>query len=140
MTLEIDDRFLASLMCLGWNYMAKGMYQEAFDITQKALSFYEGNIILLLNNISIYALSGQREKAKEMFDDLISENSKIYVPSSIKAAGYYFFGEKDKAFEWLERACDEKDTSPAYLIYGPPIDDFRSDPRFKALLKKMNLE
>jgi serine/threonine protein kinase len=140
MTLEIDDRFLVSLMCLGWNYMAKGMYQEAFDITQKALSFYEGNIIFLLNNISIYALSGQREKAKEMFDDLISETSKIYVPSSIKAAAYYFFGDKDKAFEWLERACDEKDTAPAYLKYGPQIDVFRSDPRFKALLKKMNLE
>jgi serine/threonine-protein kinase len=140
MTLEIDDRFLASLMCLGWNYIAKGMYQEAFDITQKALSFYEDNIIFLLNNISIYALSGQREKAKEMFDDLISETSKIYVPSSVKAAGYYFFGEKDKAFEWLERACDEKDTAPAYLKYGFSIEGLSSDPRFKALLKKMNLE
>jgi serine/threonine protein kinase/tetratricopeptide (TPR) repeat protein len=140
MTLEIDDRFLVSLMCLGWNYIAKGMYQEASDITQKALSFYEDNIIFLLNNISIYALSGQREKAKEMFDDLISETSKIYVPSSVKAAGYYFFGEKDKAFEWFERACDEKDTAPAYLKYGFSIESLSSDPRFKTLLKKMNLE
>jgi len=140
MTLEIDDRFLASLWFLGFNYIAKGMYQEAFDITQKALSFYEGDVILLFNNIYIYALSGQREKAKEMFDDLISETSKIYVPSSIKAALYSLFGEKDKAFEWLERACDEKSILPDILKYGPWIDDFRSDPRFKALLKKMNLE
>jgi TolB-like protein len=140
MTLEIDDRFLASLIFLSLNYIAKGMYQEAFDVTQKALSFYEGNVPLLLNNISIYALSGQREKAKEMFDDLISETSKIYVPSYLKAAVYSLFGEKDKAFEWLERACDEKSILPVILKYGPWIDDFRSDPRFKALLKKMNLE
>ena len=80
------------------------------------------------------------EKATEMFDDLISEPSKRYVPSSVKAALYSVFGEKDTAFEWLVRACDEKGILPDILKYGPWIDDFRSDLRFKALLKKINLE
>ena len=115
MALEIDDRFLATFILLGWNYISKEMYQEASDITQKALSFYEGNAIFLYNKMIIYALSGEREKAKELFDNLLSEASKIYMPSSFKAAGYYLFGEQDKALEWFVRAFDEKDMAPAYL-------------------------
>jgi len=116
------------------------MYQEAIDITQKALSFYEGYFSLLANSIVIYALSGQREKAQEMFDDLIAETSKIYMPSYVKAAVYSNLGEKDKAFEWLERAYEEKAIPPWILQLGLWDENFRSDPRFKALLKKMNLE
>jgi len=140
LTLEIDDRFLVSFLFLGLNYIAKGMYQEAFDITQKALSFYEGYSPLLANSIVIYALSGQREKAQEMFDDLIAETSKKYISSFIKAAVYSNLGEKDKAFEWLEKAYEEKAIPLDFLKYMPWSDDFRSDSRYKALLKKTNLE
>jgi TolB-like protein/Tfp pilus assembly protein PilF len=140
LTLEIDDRFLASLLFLCWNYIAQGMYQEATDINQKALSYYESDVLLLFNNIYIHALSGQREKAKEMFDDLIAETSNIYISSYTKATAYSIIGEKDKAYEWLERAYEEKGIRPDFLKYLLWSDDFRSDPRFKALLKKMNLE
>jgi tetratricopeptide (TPR) repeat protein len=140
MTLEIDDRFLPSLLFLCWNYMAKGMYQEATEINQKALSYYEGYVPLLASSIGIYALSGQREKAKQMFDDLMAETSKIYISAYIKATVYSILGEKDKAFEWLEKAYEEKGIPPDFLKYLLWSDDFRSDPRYKALLKKMNLE
>ena len=116
------------------------MYQEAINITQKALSLYEGSIPAIANNITIYALSGQAEKAQKMFDDLIAETSKIYVPSSFRANTYSLLGEKDKAFEWLEKAYEERGIMPSFIKYGLWFDNIRSDPRFDALLKKMGLQ
>jgi tetratricopeptide (TPR) repeat protein len=139
-TLEIDAQFHPSLIYLGWNYIKKEMYQEAINVTQKALSLYEGSIPAIANKITIYALSGQTEKAQKIFDDLIAEASKIYVGPFLRAATYSLLGENDKAFEWLERAYDEKGLMPNFIKYGLWSDNFRSDPRFAALLKKMGLQ
>ncbi len=48
-------------------------------------------------------------------------------------------GEKDLALEWLERGYATNDAGMRYAIYDPMLRPLRSDPRYKALLKKMNL-
>jgi len=61
------------------------------------------------------------------------------------ASVYLGLGEKDKASEWLGKACDDEDEI-AYLRdsntfkYEPQWESLRSDPRFKLLLKKLHLE
>ena len=54
---------------------------------------------------------------------------------------YVRLNEIDKAFEWLEKAVDEAD--PFFTIVfpnGEELDSLRSDPRYHALLRKVNLE
>jgi TolB-like protein len=59
-------------------------------------------------------------------------------PSEI-ARVYAFRGEKDHAFEWLNRAYDMRDED-LYFIKGDPLfKNLETDPRFKAFLRKMNL-
>jgi serine/threonine-protein kinase len=53
---------------------------------------------------------------------------------------YIALGEKDLAFEYLEKAYEERDLDIIYLKIHPMWDDIRNDPRYKALLKKLNLE
>jgi serine/threonine-protein kinase len=53
---------------------------------------------------------------------------------------YYELGEKDKAFEWFERAYQDRETWLVTLGTDPLWDDLRADPRCIALLKKMRLE
>ncbi len=50
---------------------------------------------------------------------------------------YAWRGEKDKAFEWLDRSYDIHDAGLVRLPYDPAVDPLRSDPRFAALVKKM---
>jgi len=52
---------------------------------------------------------------------------------------YAGLGGKDQAFEWLERAYDERDKGILFLMVDPPLDPLRSDPRFQDLLRRMNL-
>ena len=48
--------------------------------------------------------------------------------------------ENDLAFEYLEKAYEERDVDIVYLKIDPIWDDIRNEPRFKGLLKKINLE
>lgn len=49
-------------------------------------------------------------------------------------------GDIDEAFLWLERAIDAPDRMIEPIKTWPILDPFRGDPRFAALLRKMNLE
>jgi serine/threonine-protein kinase len=139
-TLEIDANFLPSLTWLNWNYKKKGMYQEAINIAKKASLIHEDTILPLLDKIATYAISGQREKAQEMYDDLLNQMPKKYISPLNKAMMYGFLGEKDQAFEWIEKAYDEHGLPPNFVKYGQWFDSIRSELRYKALLKKINLE
>jgi adenylate cyclase len=48
-------------------------------------------------------------------------------------------GEKDKAFEWLDRAYAQRDAGFVLLVTDPLMDGLRSDPRFKVLLRELKL-
>jgi hypothetical protein len=52
---------------------------------------------------------------------------------------YAWRGEKDKAFEWLERAYQQRDSGLNGIAYDPLLSSLQSDPRFGALLKKLEL-
>jgi hypothetical protein len=52
---------------------------------------------------------------------------------------YAGLGEKDKAFEWLERAYRDHSGSVRYLKVEPRLDPLRSDPRFLELMRRIGL-
>jgi tetratricopeptide (TPR) repeat protein len=52
---------------------------------------------------------------------------------------YAWRGETDKAFQWLDRAVELHDASFMYLEFDPLLAGLRADPRFAALLAKLNL-
>jgi hypothetical protein len=54
------------------------------------------------------------------------------------AEGYAWRGEKDKAFEWLERAYRQQDGGLASIKGDPLLASLRSDPRYAAVLRKLN--
>ena len=84
---------------------------------------------------------GEHEKARHILNEMLDLKKKKYLSSSYIAFIYAGLGEKDTAFEWLDRAFDEKDPMLVliklyYEIYITPI---RSDQRFNILLKKLGL-
>ncbi len=52
---------------------------------------------------------------------------------------YAWRGEKDKAFEWLERAYKQRDSGLNGIAYDPLLAGLQSDPRYGVLLKKLEL-
>ncbi len=61
-----------------------------------------------------------------------------YVSRYEIAVTYADLGEGDAAFEWLERAYQERHPDLTYLGTDPLFDSIRSDPRFDDLLRRIN--
>ena len=55
------------------------------------------------------------------------------------AEAYAYRGDKDKAFEWLERARRQRDPGLGNLLKDPLLENLRNDPRWNAFLHTMGL-
>lgn len=85
-----------------------------------------------------YALgrAGKRREALQMIDQLERKTNADAVWVAIAWTG---IGNKDKAFEWLNRALTVRSPSELWIGVFPALDPLRSDPRFKELLNRMGL-
>ena len=76
-----------------------------------------------------------RKAADAALADLIANNRGLdYQIAQV----YTVRGEKEKAFEWLQIAMDNHDTGMLALLVDPLLNSLRDDPRYKALIAKMN--
>ena len=73
-----------------------------------------------------------------MVSELIELSKRRYVSPYAVAVIYTGLGEKDMAFEWLERAYADR-TARLSELPDPPFDDLRSDPRFQDLVRRVGL-
>ncbi len=76
-----------------------------------------------------YALAGRKAEAEKMLDQLIALSKKRYVAPKSVATIYADLGEKNKAFEWLEKSYEDRSISKA----GVGIKSF---PSFDPLLAR----
>ena len=142
-TLELDPNFLLAQDTLGHAYVQKSMYKEGIAEFQKALAILPGNALALSGLGYAYAVSGRRAEAQKVLDQLAEISKQKYVPAASRAAIYAGLGDKDKAFEWLEKAYEERSIvigSGHPIKVDPVWDPLRSDPRFADLLRRMNLD
>jgi len=139
-TLEMDPNFFFTTIWLGWGYSEKKMYEEAISFLQKTLTIEEDMTWTLAFLGRAYALSGQKNEALKILDRLNELSREKYVSSFHKAVVYIGLEEKDQALKHIEKGLSERDSFLAFSKVANWMDNIRSDPRFKALLKKMKLD
>ena len=137
--LEIDQGFSWAHLYLGWSYLQMQKWNEAINHLLLASQSYE-NPLMLASLGRAYALAGRTRDAQDILDTLTNLSKQRFVSAYNFAVVNLGLGQKDRTFEWLEKAYQER-SSWLYLIKVDPIwDPLRDDSRFSALLKKMDLE
>ncbi|MFQ5798088.1 MAG: tetratricopeptide repeat protein, partial [Bacteroidota bacterium] len=139
-TLEVDPNFPPAHFYLAQTYVQKAMHKEAITEVQNAITL-SGRLPRTVATLGrIYAVAGEVEKAQKVLDELKELSKRRYVPSYYVALIYVDLGQMDQAFQWLEKAYEERESELVFLKVDPSLDSLRSDSRFIALLKKTNLE
>jgi eukaryotic-like serine/threonine-protein kinase len=137
-TLDLDANFILAHQWLGLSYVHKSMYREGIAELEKAVAISPDDTLALSGLGYAYAAAGRRLEAQKVLDQLNEISKQEYVPAVYRAPIYAALGEKDKAFEWLEKAYEERSIGDIQAV--PVYDPLRSDPRFADLLRRMNLE
>jgi tetratricopeptide (TPR) repeat protein len=162
--LELDPNFVPARVLLGFVYLGKQMYEEAlrefketielssgffefqdiedkhsFSEFQKRLFSSGGDPELIAGIGYIYAVTGKRNEALEIVEGLEYLSKCMYIESDFIAIIYSTLGDKDKAFEWLDKAFADKSVTLRYLKVWSLFDSLRPDPRFEDLQRRMNL-
>jgi tetratricopeptide (TPR) repeat protein len=85
------------------------------------------------------ALRGDPKAARKLLAQLTGRSQQEYVPAFSLALLYIGLGDRDRAIDWLQRACLDHSTYMIFAKVDPLLDPVRSDQRFSALLKHMDL-
>jgi len=126
-------------ICLMDVYGQKRMYDKAVEAGEKMLALGVRPTASLGVLGAYYSQKDEKDKSLELLSELKKRSEQGYVSSFWMAVVYHFLGDKDKAFEWFEKAYEEQDGSLIYITAPPPFKSIWSDPRYKKLLKKMGL-
>lgn len=138
-TLEMDPNFAVAHTALGLAYEQKSMHNEAKSVFEKAVNLSGGatNLVALLGVAHVKC--GNKSEARNVLDKL----NKLVIQKRAQphdlAIIYTGLGNKDRAFEWLEKAYQERSWLILYLKTDPFFDPLRSDPRFKGLLSRAGI-
>src|SRR5277367_2896644 len=80
---------------------------------------------------------GDAKASQQALDKLIAASARF---AAYQIAGVYAWrGEKDKAFEWLERAYRQQDGGVVGIKTDPLLASLRSDPRYVEMLRRQNI-
>ena len=138
-TLELDPNFAVARFSLGNLLEVLGRYDDAareYQVSQVGL----GNLPEFTACMArIHALSGNRSQALRSIGALRRLSKTCYVQSNLIALIYTALGQRDEAFDWLERAYAERDEDLCLLKVDPRFDSLRPDPKFTSLLERVGL-
>jgi len=137
-TLVSNPNFGYAHQALGWAYGSKGMYPEAIAETRTAIVQRNGSSAKGYLGLWL-ARSGKRADALLLLNELKMEAARDYVQPYTLALIYIGLGNKEEALNWLEKQMlAHAETANSYAV-APELDELRSEPRFKEMLKRMSL-
>lgn len=142
--IEMEPNFPAAHCVLGNAYAQAGMYEQAMAEYQRVLELSKGvTVVETAMKVVVahaYARWGKRGMATRMLDEVTKSSATGTSVSPYSIAGIYAaLGGRDRAFEWLDKACEQHDLQLVSLKVDPTLDGVRSDPRFNDLMRRVGL-
>ncbi len=134
--ISLNPAFWIGYMELGQAYEASGNYELALGALDDAMRLSHGNSKAISLRGYILAKTGRTAAAREMLSTLENTARARYVPPFAMALIEAGLGERDRVFDYLERAYKARDVHLMYLPMDVKWDPYRSDPRFVELLRR----
>ncbi len=138
-TLELDMDFTLAHFVLGQIYTQMGFHTEAISELQRAATLSSRLPAVLAAMAYCHALAGDKSRAEELLNELEQISAKRYVSPFDLALSHIGLGQKDQAFEWLQKGVEDRSSWLIWLKVEPVFDGLRSDLRFRELVSRVGL-
>jgi tetratricopeptide (TPR) repeat protein len=135
-TLNLDSTYVAARSLLGRVHLETGQYAEGLAELQEAerrTNVYRYRALLAHG----YARAGQRDTAVKLLEEIKRPPAGQFVPPYDIALIYAALGDDQQALDWLERGYRERDATMVNLRHDMRFDRLARNPRFVALVARM---
>lgn len=137
--IDLDPNFAPAHANLGHAYIKQKRYDEAMAEFQRSVDL-SNRAGLLLSSLGYgHAVTGKRDEALQIAKELEDKYAKGESIGQYPARVYAGLGDKDQAFEWLEKDFRQRSGLLSMIPWWFTFDDLRSDPRYVDLIRRMNL-
>jgi len=144
-TIELFPDAAAPRNNLADVYEAKGMYSEAVEQRLIQIKLLFGFSPENLKDLQLaFEKDGYKGFVQKQIDiqlnsqrSILEKDKNAYLPVFRIAEVYARLGDKDKAFEYLNKAYDQREPQIAELKIRLPLNFLRDDPRFKELVRRV---
>jgi len=137
--LELDPNDVELHVVEALNYEQKKTYSEAIRELEKARELSDNNPLILGPLGSCYGGLGEKAKVMQILEELERASQASYVAPITWVMIYLGLQDRDRAFDWLQRAAEARDALLCYLGVGPIYDGIRNDPRYEKLMQCIGL-
>jgi len=134
-TLEISSES-GVYQHLGLAYVQKHRYGEAIAALEKGITVSGGSTAAIARLGYALGMAGKRKEALQQLDRLNHLGKKRYAFPEDVALAYISLGDKDHAFEQLQKAVDDH-SWVIFLKADPAYETLRNDPRFDQLMQRI---
>lgn len=128
-------------------YEAKGMHPEAVEQRLIQIKLLFGVSAESIRDLQLaFEKDGYKGFLQKQIDiqldnqrSSLEKDNNAYLPAFRIAEAYARLGDKDRAFEYLNKAYDQREPQIAELKIRLPFSSLRDDPRFKELVRKVGI-
>jgi DNA-binding winged helix-turn-helix (wHTH) protein/TolB-like protein len=134
--LALDPDYWIAMLLRSGTWMAQGDYPRAFAEMQRARDACGDCSVAMVAMGTAYLHAGDRPAAERVLHEMEERRRTGYFPATGLAEMRNALGDTQGALDLLETGFRERDVSMSFLQGG--WDNLRSQPRFRALLARMN--
>jgi DNA-binding winged helix-turn-helix (wHTH) protein/TolB-like protein/Flp pilus assembly protein TadD len=137
--IEVEPNQPYTHIYLGMSFTEKSLHEAAIGEIEKAATLSTDATIMKAQLGYAYAAAGRRGDAERILTELEALSRERYVSPYDLAVSQFALGDKDRTFEYLEKAYAERSRRLWGLKVNPIWDNLRPDPRFANLLQRIGL-
>jgi TolB-like protein/DNA-binding winged helix-turn-helix (wHTH) protein/Tfp pilus assembly protein PilF len=138
-SVELDPNFAAAHLLLGKDYVEAGLHSEAVNELKKAANLSGDSPLYTAQLAAALAAAGRKGDALRIAHQLETISRKRYVSPYGLAQIYAASNKSEDTFKWLQAGYEDHAVWMGYLAGDPIFDRYRSDARFKDLLRRVGL-
>jgi serine/threonine protein kinase/TolB-like protein/Tfp pilus assembly protein PilF len=135
--LELDPHFFVAYHVRARAYEQKKMYAEAIADCQEWEKIFPDDPQALASLGHVYASMGKGREAEEIVNKLLEISKQRYFSPYWTAVAYAGLGDNDQAFQYFEKAFEDRYFLMIWMNSDPRMDNLRSDPRFADLVRRI---
>jgi TolB-like protein len=137
--LAMDPGFVGARIVLWWAWVAKGSHDLAITDIRKELERPGMGTVKRLVLAYACAAAGKREEAEGTLWEIEAKIAGEPRLALLSAMLFTALGAKDRAFEQLHRALENREPGLLFLKVAPWAEPLWPDPRYGALLEQLRL-